>query len=244
MPRTRTAALVTVVGVSAAATFAFAGPASAHVRVTSLDATRGGYAVMTFRMPNEEADASTTKLQVQFPTDTPLSFVATQPVAGWTVTQTKTKLATPVKTEDGDITEAVSQVTWTATGSAAVKPGEFQQFNVQAGPLPKKSAVFFPAIQTYSNGKVVKWTQRPAPGSTEEPQYPAPELELAAEGSTGTAHGGSSSAAPSVTASEVASSSSDEGGSNTGPIVLSIIALVLAAGALGLAVVNRARRSA
>ena len=244
MTRTRTAALATVVGV--AALVSFAGPASAHVGVSAQDATQGGYAVVTFRVPNEEADASTTTLQVQLPTDTPLAYAATRPLPGWTATETKTKLATPVKTDDGELTEAVTQITWTATSAAAIKPGEFQQFDVQLGPLPDKDSITFPAIQTYSNGDVVRWVERQAPGSTEEPDKPAPVLALAAAGSGTDHHGAATGAASgdaSVSASPVASEEHSDSSSNTGPIVISIVALVLAVGALGLSVVNRARRS-
>lgn len=244
MIRTRTAALATVVGVSAAMV-AFAGPAAAHVRVTSDDATQGGYAVITFRVPNEEANASTTKLEVQLPTDTPLTFAATQPIPGWTAVETKTKLATPVKTDDGEVSEAVSRITWTATSAGAIKPGEFQLFNVQVGPLPEKDSIVLPAIQTYSNGEVSRWVERQAPGASEEPDKPAPVLELAAAGSGSDHHGastGSASDGPSASA-VAADDSHDDGGSTTVPTVLSIIALVVALGALGLAVVGRARRA-
>ena len=73
---------------------------------------------------------------------------------------------------------------------------------------------------------MVRWIETPAPGSKAEPENPAPTLTLAAgsSGSTGTA----------VTKVQKAST--------TGPTVLAIIALVVAAAALGLAVVGRVRR--
>ena len=237
MPRLRTAALATLVGVSALTGFAaFAPSASAHVSVASSDAKPGGYAVVTFRVPNEEANATTTKLQVQLPSDTPFAFAATQPIPGWTAVETKTKLAKPITTDDGSITEGISQITWTATSAAAIKPGQFQEFDVQLGPLPDKSSVTFPAIQTYSDGQVVRWIEKQAPGSSEEPDHPAPVLTLT--GASSTPSTGASATVASQPSAGPASSSS-----NTGPIVLSIIALVLAAGALGMTFVNRARRS-
>lgn len=236
--RKRTVALGTLGAMSGL--FLLAAPASAHVTVSSTSAVQGGYATVTFKVPNEEADASTTKLVVQLPTDTPFASASTQPIPGWTSKQTTTKLAKPIKTDDGEVSEGVSEITWTADTSAAIKPGEFQAFNVSLGPLPKKSSITFKALQTYSNGEVVRWIQTPAPGSSEEPEHPAPTLELAA------ASGDDDSAAqPSVSASPAADASSetdDDSSSNTVPVVLSIIAVVLAAGALGLGVVNRARR--
>jgi uncharacterized protein YcnI len=241
LSRLRTAAFATVVGVSALV--AFAAPASAHVTASSTNAVQGGYGVVTFRVPNEEADANTTKVQVQLPPDTPFASASIQPVAGWTAVATKTKLAKPITTDDGTVTEGVSEITWTATAAGAIKPGEFQQFNVSLGPLPDKDSLTFKALQTYSNGEVVRWIETPAPGSSDEPEHPAPVLKLAAA-STTTGAGSSSSPTVSATAAPKASSDSDDDSSNTGPIVLSVIALVLAAAALGLSLITRARRTA
>lgn len=229
MYRLRTVALATVVVVCAI--FALADTASAHVSVSSSDAVQGGYAVVTFRVPDEEATATTTRLVVQLPTDTPIASVGIQPIPGWTAVAAKTKLAKPITTDDGPVTIAVSTITWTAGRAAAIKPGEFQQFDVQLGPLPKQSSITFKAVQTYSDGTVVRWIEVAAAGSSSEPAHPAPVLPLAA------ASGRTSQ--PAVSTAPAASQPKQ--GSNTGPVVLSIIALIVAAGALGLGYVTRAR---
>ena len=59
-----------------AALLALAGPAAAHVTVNAPGATQGGYAVVAFRVPSESATASTTKLVVQLPADTPFAAVS------------------------------------------------------------------------------------------------------------------------------------------------------------------------
>ena len=65
----------------------------------------------------------------------------------------KTTLAKPVKTDDGEVTEAVSKITWTAT-AGGLEPGQFDLFTISAGPLPTKpNKLTFKAIQTYSNGE-------------------------------------------------------------------------------------------
>ena len=70
-------------------------------------------------------------------------------LADRTATVERTTLAAPVKTGDGDITEAVSKLTWTATGpDAAIKAGQFQEFEVSAGPLPAVDQIVFQALQT------------------------------------------------------------------------------------------------
>jgi hypothetical protein len=47
------------------------------------------------------------------PTGTPFASVSLKPVQGWTAAAEKSKLATPIKAHDTEITEAVSKITWT-----------------------------------------------------------------------------------------------------------------------------------
>lgn len=236
----RCLALTTLTGALAASTLLGAGAASAHVTVSSPGAAQGGYAVLTFRVPTESDTASTTELKVQLPTDQPLASVAVQPHVGWTFTLTKAKLATPISSDDGSITEAVSVIDWKASSAAtAIKPGEFDQFLISAGPLPKVASMRFKAIQTYSDGKVVSWIEEAAPGSTAEPEHPAPTLQLAAAGDTQSSASPSSSG-PSVTAAGSQPSSGD--GKATAGIVLGIVGIVLGAIALALVLVRRRPR--
>ncbi|KAB1911668.1 YcnI family protein [Micromonospora sp. AMSO31t] len=157
---------------------AAAGPASAHVTVNPGTAVQGGWTKVSFRVPNETDNADTTKVEVNLPTDTPIASVSLKPLAGWSATTESTKLATPIKTDDGEITEAVTKITWTAGAGAAIKPGQFQEFDVSLGPLPKTDQVVFKALQTYSNGDIVRWIDEPAAG--QEPEHPAPVLKLTA----------------------------------------------------------------
>ena len=84
---------------------------------------------------------------------------------------TKAKLATPISSDDGDITEAVSVIEWkAASASTAIKPGEFNQFVISAGPLPKAPSITFKAIQSYSDGSTVSWIEQAAEGSGTEPE--------------------------------------------------------------------------
>ncbi|HEX3336820.1 MAG TPA: YcnI family protein [Jatrophihabitans sp.] len=221
-----------------AALLALAGPAFAHVTVTAPGAVRGGSdQEITFRVPVEE-NIDTTAVTVQLPTDTPIASVDVLPVPGWTHAQQTTKLAKPIKTDDGDITTAVSQITWTAAPGQGLKPGEYGEFTIIAGLLPDAKSLTFKALQTYSDGSVVRWIEVAAPGSTTEPDHPAPVLDLAASAPASSAP---ASSAPSGRVTAAASTA--KAASNTGPIVLSIIALIVAAAALGVAVIGRARRA-
>ena len=138
-----------VAAAAGALLLAVAAPAAAHVTVNPDSATQGGFTKVVFRVPNETDTANTTKLEVTLPTDTPVAIVSLKPVTGWTAKTEKTTLKTPIKAEGGEITEAISRITWTAAGNAAIKPGQFQEFDVSLGPLPEVPQVVFKALQTY-----------------------------------------------------------------------------------------------
>ena len=153
------------------------GVAAAHVSVEPSSAPKGGFEILSFSVPNEKEDANTIKLEVTIPTKYPIPFVSLKPMTGWTITTETTTLAKPVKTDDGTVTEAVSKITWTATGDG-LEPGHFDLFTVSAGPLPTKpSKLEFKAVQTYSDGTIVRWIE-PTVKGTPEPEHPAPTLTL------------------------------------------------------------------
>lgn len=227
MNRTRTLALATLA--SFAALVAVAGEAAAHVTVTSPGATQGrSDQTITFRVPVEKA-SNTVGVTIVIPASTPIASMDVAPIAGWTHAETTSTLATPIKTDDGDITSAVSQVSWRAT-AGGLKPGEYGSFTILAGQLPDAPSITFKALQTYADGSVVRWIETAAAGSTTEPEHPAPVLNLTA--------GAQKASGPSNTFTATKTSGSS---SNTGPIVLSIVALVVAAAALGVGFVSRAR---
>ncbi|MEV4709789.1 YcnI family protein [Micromonospora sp. NPDC049374] len=176
-----TAAALTL-GAVATAVFGFVAPASAHVTVNPREATQGGYGRLAFRVPNESDAASTTKLEIFLPENAPVGSVSTMPVPGWTVAVEKRQVDPPVQVHGSEITEVVSKITWTAGEGAAIAPGTFQEFPISMGPLPEVDQMIFKALQTYSDGAVVRWIDEPQPGG-EEPAAPAPVLTLAAAGS-------------------------------------------------------------
>ncbi len=168
--------IATVSVLGAAGLFLAAPAASAHVTVTPDTAAPGGYTRMAFNVPNEKPNASTVKLEVVLPADHPIASVSVQPVPGWTATAQKSKLPQPVQTGDGQVTEAVTSIVWQG---GQLQPGQFQQFLVSLGPLPKDTpALVFKALQTYSDGSVVRWID--APDGPGEPEHPAPALSLVA----------------------------------------------------------------
>ncbi|NGO42075.1 YcnI family copper-binding membrane protein [Streptomyces ureilyticus] len=236
--------------VAASAVFVLSAPAFAHVSVTPEGtAAKGGYATVNFKVPNERDNASTTKLEVNFPTEHPLASVMPAPVDGWKVEVTKSKLAKPVELHGEKIDEAVSKVTWTADGKG-IEPGYFQKFPLSIGALPENTdELVFKALQTYSNKEVVRWIEVPQEGQ-EEPESPAPVLALSAaeDGHHGSAASDSGSgdaedaeAASNETTEDAAAASSDT--SDTTARVLGIVGIVVGAAGVAYGVLAGRRRS-
>jgi uncharacterized protein YcnI len=168
-----------VTALAAAGVLTAAGVASAHVTVHPDSYAKGATdGVLTFRVPNEEDTADTTKVQVFLPTDHPVLGVLVSPHDGWTAKVTNTKLKTPVKTDDGTITDAVSEITWTG---GKIRAGQYEDFDLAFGQLPDTTGqLTFKALQTYSDGKIVRWIDEAESGG-EEPENPAPVVKLTAK---------------------------------------------------------------
>ncbi len=217
-----------------------AAPAWAHVTVVAPGVTAGSSdAEITVRVPDESAGASTTGLRLQLPTDHPIAGVLVAPQPGWTAVVKQTKLATPIKTDDGDISEVVSEIDWTAQAGGGIRPGFFGQFTIIAGKLPDGVAqLTFKAVQQYSDGSSVSWIEQPAPGSSAEPEHPAPVLSLAGAGSSGAGSAQSDSPLPATVSITDSSHVASKASAVTG-IVLGAIGVVLGAAALGLVLLRR-----
>jgi uncharacterized protein YcnI len=207
----------TFVGATTASLVLLAIPAMAHIAVTPGTAEPGSAAVLTFHVPNEEANADTTQVDVRIPTDHPIAQLLAEPVLGWTISVKTITLAKPLVTDDGQFSQAVSEVIWSG---GKIAPGQFQDFSVSADPLPTGvGQLAFKAIQTYSNGDVVRWIDVSQPGQP-EPDHPAPVLTLAAAPATVTA---------------------PSSGSDTTARALAVGGLVFGLGGLALAALGRRR---
>ncbi|MCX4763361.1 YcnI family protein [Streptomyces sp. NBC_01275] len=237
-------------GVAGAAVLVLSSPAYAHVSVQpDGTAAKGGYALVNFRVPNERDDASTTKLEVTFPTDHPLSSVMPEKLDGWKITVTKSKLAKPLEVHGQQINEAVSKVTWTAEDKG-VEPGYLQRFPVSMGALPDDAdELVFKAVQTYSDKEVVRWIEVQEDGA-EEPENPAPVLALADASEDEHSHGTttaedasdeSDDAKAAASTTEAASDSS--GGSDTTARVLGVVGIVVGAAGVAYGVLAGRRRT-
>jgi uncharacterized protein YcnI len=233
MIRSRTAARVALLSLGATmlGVLAAASPAAAHVTVNPRTETQGGYARVAFRVPNESDSASTTKVEVFLPEKSPIASVSTMAVPGWTVVVTKGKPATPLKAHGSDVTEVVTKLTWTATPAAVIKAGQFQEFPVSLGPLPEVDSLVFKALQTYSDGNVVRWIDEPVPGG-EEPEKPAPVLTLAKAAAEGV--DAVKGVPPAITVDSAVQQDSADGDGNGNGLGVGLGAAGLVAGLAGL----------
>ncbi len=214
-------ALIAVLGLAVPAT------ASAHVTLQPGEVAAGDFTVLDVRVPNEQDDAATTRVAVQFPPG--FVFASYQSIPGWSAQVKMEKLAKPLTSHGEEIAEQVARVTWTAESDrAGIQPGQFLDFPISVQ-IPGKAGetLTFKALQTYDDGEVVRWIGTP------DSEEPAPQVAVT-EGSEDR-HGAEASAGE--------ESSDDSEGASKG---LGIAALIL--GALGLlaggAALMRSRRGA
>jgi uncharacterized protein YcnI len=206
----------------------WAAAASAHVHIVPDTAPKGGDATAVFTVPNEESNANTVSVKIQFPTDHPIGTVTVAAVPGWTINVIKTKLATPIKTDDGTITEVVSEVDWTGGN---IPPDQFAEFPVSFDSLPDDtSSLVFKTVQTYSNGDVVRWIE--TDDGNGEPENPAPVLTLTKGADDAGAASDTSSTATSTKATATSDDVSTAKTLGIVGIIVGALGLLVAAGAL------------
>jgi uncharacterized protein YcnI len=240
--------IIRSLGVTAVvAALAIAAPlgASAHVPVTPNQADTGSYATLTFKVPTESATASTVKVEIDLPTDTPFGSVTYQAVPGWTAEVVSATLPMPITADGTVITDAPVKVIWTAdpaNPAGGIAAGAFQQFVLSAGPVPATGSILFPVHQTYSDGTVSDWVD-PTPADGTEPENPAPTLYVqdapfAEEAMAGTLMTASTVVENTTTTADAATSSSPLAmGLGIAGLVLGALALVVS----GLAFTRRSR---
>jgi uncharacterized protein YcnI len=228
--RPRAAALA----VAAAALLALALPtaAAAHVSVVPKEAPAGSYSVLDVRVPNERDDAATVRVDLQLPPG--FVFASYEPQPGWTVDVVRERLARPIETANGPISEQVARIVWTGDGSpeGSIPPGAFRDFPISVQiPDEPGATLTFKALQTYRGGEVVRWIGAP------DAELPAPTVAVTEPAGGGEGAGAGHGAAGDDAAggedraaaqADTASASGDDSGGDG----LAIAALVV--GVLGL----------
>jgi len=233
MTRNRTVVVATTI-----AALALPAAAQAHVTLQPSSAPAGAFMKLDVRVPTELDNASTSKVDVRFPA----GFAAAryQAVPGWKVRVITKKLATPIQTDDGPITEGIDRMVWTRTSSVGgIRPGQFQDFPISVQ-IPGKAGdkLTFKALQTYSNGEVVRWIG--APGA----DTPAPQVTVTAASAQGAAaapgtHAGTGANGGGT--AQAAATSHDDGANGLTIAALAIGVLGFVFGGVALASTRRRR---
>jgi uncharacterized protein len=227
------------IAVAAALALLVPATAQAHVSLHPNEVPVGSFATLDIRVPNEMESANTVKLAVQFPPG--FLDVSTEYMPGWSSEVKTSKLAKPVQTDDGEVTEQVKEIVWTGHGGEGkIPPEQFLNFPISTE-IPGKAGeqLTFKVLQYYDNGEVVRWI---GPPDSEEP---APQVDVTAEGGVLQDVAGSETAPPSPASEPASTSESSSGSDDSASKGLGIAALLV--GALGLllggAALIRTRRS-
>jgi periplasmic copper chaperone A len=129
----------------------------------------------------------TTAIQVTIPA----GFTGAKPMpkVGWRLDIKTVILAVPYDSYGKQVTEDVSEITWTAASKASWLPEAHYDEFVLHGGLPKKEGVmWFKVLQTCDKGRN-DWSQIPAAGvDTHSLKSPAAQLEILPSGTVGHQH--------------------------------------------------------
>jgi periplasmic copper chaperone A len=218
--------------------------AQAHISLHPNTIPAGAFVTLDVRVPGEQPGAYADKVDMLVPPG--FTEIDTQNVPGWSVRKIMTKLSTPIQTDEGPVSEEVSQIVWTGdrTTLGRLENGQFIQFPLSIA-MPSGIAgqsLAFKTVQYYSNGKAIHWIGPPSA------EYPAPTINVTAKGGAiedvagaeagptpGEVPGGQSgTAAP---AAVVESSGSASKGLTITALVVGVLGLV--AGLAGLLVARR-----
>ena len=223
--------------------------ARAHISLHPNTIPAGAFVTLNVRVPGEQAGAYAYKVDMLIPPG--FTAIDTQNVPGWGVKEVVRKLARPIQTDNGPVSEEVAQIVWTGDRSqlGRLENGQFIQFPLSIA-MPSDLAgqtLAFKTVQYYSNGKAIHWIGSPSA------EYPAPTINATTKGGViedvaggeagptpGKAPAGPSARASTPTSSSVVKSS---GGASKGLGIAALIlgALGLLAGIAGLATARRRR---
>ncbi|MEH7548930.1 MULTISPECIES: YcnI family copper-binding membrane protein [Bacillaceae] len=190
--------------------FLFSSVASAHVTVMPKTSTTGAWETYTVKVPVEK-EVPTTKFTLKAPAG--VEIMSYQPVTGWNYTA------------DKDTSGKVKSFTFEATGEG-ILPGQFQQFTFVAKNPDKAADIAWDAFQYYKDGSIVEWT------GDESAKTPHSITAIVAGASTDDHH--DQAATEDTKTVETKAANTEQ--SNSLPLILSIVSVVLSLAALVFAI--------
>jgi periplasmic copper chaperone A len=161
--------------IAAGAIAACAAPAFAHIVLETTSAPAGSSFKAVLQVGHGCQGSATTGVTLQVPAG--FQGAKPYPKAGWTLAVKSGKLAKPYESHGKQVTEDVTQISWTAASKdAALQDAWFDEFAVR-GKLPEAAGpLWFKVLQTCDNGSA-DWSEVPASGtSTQGLKSPAPLL--------------------------------------------------------------------
>lgn len=191
--------------------FLFSSVASAHVTVVPKSSTTGAWETYTVKVPVEK-EVATTKVTIKAPAG--VEIKSYQPVPGWKYSDEK------------DAKGIVKSFTFEATGEG-ILPGQFQSFTFVGKNPENATKAAWDAFQYYKDGSVVEWT------GDEGSDSPHSITDIVAGGAADD-HLADQAKTEQPVKEEKAAQTTDEENedSNSLPLILSIVSVVLSLGAL------------
>jgi periplasmic copper chaperone A len=125
----------------------------------------------------------TTAVRVQLPAG--FQDAKPMPKTGWTLQTKSEKLATPYDNHGKQITEDITEITWTVKAPEfALKDSEYDEYTLRGRAVMPAGAAWFKVTQLCQEGSKTgsnRWTEIPANGtSTRGMKYPAALLNVVA----------------------------------------------------------------
>lgn len=181
-------------------------PAFAHVVVRPNQVGVAAFQTFTTGVPNEK-EIPTTGLRVVIPEG--LKYVSPNVKPGWTI---------EVKKSGEGEAAVVTEIIWTG---GSIPAGQRDDFMFSAQAPAEETTLTWKAYQTYENGEIVSWDQEPSKDHDNHDVKPYSETKVVNDLATEPA-GQTEQKTASMTSNDL-------------PTMLSIVAIILSAGALYLA---------
>ena len=171
---------IRLVTTAAVAALALAPAATAHISASPAEIP-AGYTYTQFSVPHGCDGSPTMKLTVQIPSG--IASVKPEVVAGWEISTTEGQLEQPVSVFGEDVTEGVTEVSWTG---GPLPDSQLQRFGMSffASEDLADQTTWWPIVQECEEG-VTRWIEIPVEGEEEPPEPAAGIAFLAAEGEHG-----------------------------------------------------------
>ena len=151
-------------------------PASAHVTLENQEARVGASYKGVLKVPHGCEKTATVSIRVKIPDG--VIGVKPMPKPGWTLTTVTGKYPKAYKLFHAEISEGVTEISWSGGKLPDAWYDEFVFQGFVAGDLQAGKTIYFPVVQECEKG-VHRWIEIPAEGkSASDYPEPAPGLRL------------------------------------------------------------------